>query len=184
MHGADVNRDDGDHRASEGDERASDREHRAPDGDHSASEGDGRTPDGDRRGDAGQEAPTAGSRRAPSGLPLRVAAALVAGEALAVLANSVVEGLSIDADRLTLGVTTTVFFVLYGLALGWCAYGLLRHNRWSRAPVVLSQLIQAGIAWSFLGGSTTVLGVVLGLAAIAVLVLVMLPSSIDALVGR
>jgi hypothetical protein len=112
---------------------------------------------------------------------LRIAAALVTLEAAALLALAAVELGSVDYDRLALGVTTTLFFVLYAVALGACAYGLWQGRRWSRGPVVLTELIALGIAWSFYGGSTLWVTVVLGSVSIATLVCVFLPASTAAL---
>jgi hypothetical protein len=114
-------------------------------------------------------------------LALRIAAALVALEAAALLALAAVELVAVDHDRLALGVTTTLFFVLYAVALGACAYGLWQGRRWSRGPVVLTELIALGIAWSFYGGSTLWVTVVLGSVSIGTLVCVLLPASTAAL---
>ena len=115
---------------------------------------------------------------------LQVAAALVAVEAMASLAVAVVELLAVNERRLVLGVTTTAFFVLYALALLGCAWALAHQRRWSRAPVVLTQLIQLGVAWSFAGGATIPVALLLGAAAAGVLVAVFLPSSTAALTSE
>ena len=49
---------------------------------------------------------------------------------------------------------------------------------WARSPVILAQLIQLGIAWSFRGGDTTVVAVVLALVSLIVVVGVLHPASI------
>lgn len=115
--------------------------------------------------------------------PLQVAASVVAVEALTSLGLAVTELAAMDADRLVLGVTTTTFFVVYALALLACAWGLTHRRRWSRAPVVLTQLIQLGVAWSFARGPTIPVALLLGFAGMVVLVAVLLPSSTAALVG-
>ena len=115
---------------------------------------------------------------------LQVAAALVAAEASASLAVAVVELLAVNEQRLVLGVTTTAFFVLYALALLACAWALAHQRRWSRAPIVLMQFIQLGVAWSFARGSTIPVALLLGGAAAVVLVAVFLPSSTAALTGE
>jgi hypothetical protein len=114
-------------------------------------------------------------------LALRLGAALVALEAAALILLAAVELGSLDYDRLALGVTATAFFVLYAAALGACAYGLWQAKRWSRSPVVLTELIALGVAWSFSGGTTLWVTVVLGSLAIATLVCVFLPASTEAL---
>jgi hypothetical protein len=105
---------------------------------------------------------------------------VVVGEAVSLLGLAVVELISLVPSRLALGVTTTAFFLGYGLALAACAVGLLHQRRWSRAPLVLSQLIALGLAWSFARGAAVVT-TVLATAALAVLVVLFLPSTTRAL---
>jgi hypothetical protein len=94
---------------------------------------------------------------------------------------AVLELASVSAGRLTMGVSTSIFFLGYGVALLLCAWAVHRLVSWARSPIVLAQLIQLGVAWSFRGGDTTVLA--LGLAVVAVVVLagVLHPASLDAL---
>ena len=58
-----------------------------------------------------------------------------------------------------MGVTTAVFFAVYGAALLLCAWSVHRGQSWARSPIVLAQLIQLGLAWSFRGGDTTLVAV-------------------------
>ena len=109
------------------------------------------------------------------------AAGLVAAEAAAALALAGFELAAVDPGRLVVGLTTFLFFVAYAVALAACSWGLYRRMRWSRAPVVLAQLIQLGVAWSFAGGETLPVAVLLAAAAAGVLVGVFLPSSTAAL---
>lgn len=118
--------------------------------------------------------------RAPS--VLRVAAALVALEGLALVVLAVLESVSISGDRLVMGISTTLFFLGYGAALLVGAWGLLRPWDVVRSPVVLAQLIQLGVAWSFRGGDTGPVAGVLAAIAVVVLVLVLLPVSTTYLV--
>ncbi|MBZ5740583.1 hypothetical protein [Nocardioides mangrovi] len=113
--------------------------------------------------------------------PLIVAASLTAVEGLLLLGYAVLELVSTDADRLAVGITTALFFTAYGGGLVLCAWGLSRLQSWARSPVVLAQLIQLGLAWSFAGGDTTVVAVVIAVVAVLVLVGVFVPSSLDAL---
>ncbi|MDP9823866.1 hypothetical protein [Nocardioides massiliensis] len=108
---------------------------------------------------------------------LRVAAVLVALEGAALIVLAVLEALTVSGERLVMGLTTTVFFLGYGAALLVGAWGLLRPWDLVRSPVVLAQLIQLGVAWSFRGGDTGAVAAVLAVTAVAVLVLVLLPSS-------
>ncbi len=109
-------------------------------------------------------------RRGTVPAPLSVAVALTFLEVLAL----VLEGLSLlpnlSGDRLAMGMTSVAFFLLYGGALGWCAWNLRRLRSWARSPVVLAQLIQVLTATSFWGGSTTyvaVAGIVVGIVVLA-----------------
>ncbi len=113
--------------------------------------------------------------------PLLIAAVLVGVEAVALVVYGVVETFSITGARVAMGVTTSVFFVLYGIALGWFARELLRRQSWARAPLVLAQLIQLGVAWSFRGGAGTAVAAVLAVLALGVLAGIFHPASIRAL---
>ena len=114
---------------------------------------------------------------------LRVAGALCLAEALALAAIGVIEVVSLDTDRVTLGVTTSVFLFVYAAALCWAGLAVRRGRSWTRAPIVLSQLIQLGIAWSALGGGTTWLAVLLVVPAVVVLVIMLRPATTAALYG-
>lgn len=115
---------------------------------------------------------------------LRFAAGICLLEALAALALAAVELASLDSKRLSAGVTTAVFFILYAAGLAWSARGLARASSWSRGPIVLAQLIQLGVAWSFHGGLSTWVTVALAIPAIVVLVVVFSPDTTTALYGH
>lgn len=110
-------------------------------------------------------------------------AALVALEAVALLVLAVSALLTMHGDRVVLGATNAAFFCAYGAGLGVCARGLLQLRSWSRGPVVLAQLIQLGIAWSFAGTGTAWLTVALAVPAVLVLGVVLAPSTTSALYG-
>ena len=112
--------------------------------------------------------------------PLAVAAVVAGIEGLGLVAFAFAVLASFSGARATMGVTTAVFFLVYGSGLAVAARGLFRRQSWSRAPVVLAQLIQLGVAWSFRGGSSTVAAIVLAVLAVIVLVGVLSPASLRA----
>ena len=118
-----------------------------------------------------------GQDRAASPAPLIVAASLTAVEGMVLVLLALAELAHLDLERVTMNVTTTGFFLLCGAALLLCAWGLRRHATWSRSPVVLAQLITLGVAWSFRGGDTTFVAVVLAVVAAVVLAGIFHPAS-------
>ncbi|HQR26281.1 MAG TPA: hypothetical protein PLP61_04510 [Nocardioides sp.] len=119
--------------------------------------------------------PTRGPRDRP--VPLLVAGGLVVLQGLVLLVYAVLEAASVSSGRVTMGVTTAAFFAAYGAALAGCGLGLARARRWARSPTVLAQLIWLGVAWSFRGGATSWVALVLVATAAVVLVCVFLPAS-------
>lgn len=113
--------------------------------------------------------------------PLVVAASLVAVEGLLLVLLAVLEAFALDSGRLAMGLTTAIFFAAYGAGLLWCARALHRRQSWARSPVVLAQLIQLGVAWSFAGGGTTMIAVGMAVVALLVLAGIFHPASLDAL---
>lgn len=113
-----------------------------------------------------------------------MAAGLVGVEAVLLVGYGAVLVPSIHTERLAMGVTTPLFFILYGAGLAFCAWSVVRLHSWARAPLVLAQLIQLGVAWSFRGGTSTVVTVVLALAAVLVLAGIFHPASLEALSGN
>jgi hypothetical protein len=125
--------------------------------------------------------PLPGPDRARMPPPLTVAVSLVAVEALMLVVFGVVELRSVQTSKLTMGLTTSLFFALYGVGLGLCAWQLRRLQSWTRAPIVLAQLIQLGVAWSFRSGSTAFVSVLLTVVAMVVLAGIFHPASLRAL---
>jgi hypothetical protein len=113
--------------------------------------------------------------------PLAVAAGMTFVEGLLIVLFGISEVVSLDSDRLVMGLTTGVFFLVYGGVLLACARGLHTVRAWARGPVLLSQLILLGLAWSFKDGDTLVIAIVLAVAAAIVLAGLLHPRSIDAL---
>ncbi len=113
--------------------------------------------------------------------PLAVAAGMTFIEGLLTTLFGITELLSLDSDRLVMGLTTSLFFLAYGVGLLVCARGLHTVRAWARGPVLLSQLIWLGLAWNFKDGSTLVIAIGLAVAAAIVLAGLLHPRSIDAL---
>ncbi|MDX6373049.1 MAG: hypothetical protein QOD98_2037 [Nocardioidaceae bacterium] len=112
---------------------------------------------------------------------LLVAAALVGLEGLFVCVLAVLEVVALDTDRVALGITTALFFLVLGAGLMFCAWGLFRVRSWARGPVVATALIGVLLSFSFWGGETTLAAVVILLVSLAVLVGVLHPASTRAL---
>ncbi|MDT0200964.1 hypothetical protein [Nocardioides sp. AE5] len=110
--------------------------------------------------------------------PLLVAASLTAIEALVLVGYGILEVANTSTERLAMGLTSAVFFVGYGAALMWGAWLLQRGSSGARAPIVLTQLIVLGVAWSFRGGETAAVSVALTVVAVVTLVGVFHPASI------
>ena len=113
--------------------------------------------------------------------PLAVAAGMTFIEGLLTTLFGITELFSLDSDRLAMGLTTSLFFLAYGVGLLFCAWGLHTVRAWARGPVLLSQLIWLGLAWNFKDGSTLVIAIGLAVAAAIVLAGLLHPRSIDAL---
>ena len=108
---------------------------------------------------------------------LRLAAFVCVLEAAALVALGFVELDSLHSGRLEVGITTAVFFFLYALALLLGARGLARARSWTRAPLLLAQLIQLGLAWGFHGTRTDWITVLLAVPALFVAVVLLLPAT-------
>jgi hypothetical protein len=106
-----------------------------------------------------------------------VAAVLLAVEALIALAYAAVEVGHVRMSRAVVGVGVTILMACFGLVLLLVARGVFLGRKWSRGPAVATQLILLPIAWSFKGGGTTWVSVVLAVLAVAVLVGVLHPRS-------
>ena len=118
-------------------------------------------------------APVSGRRP----LTIVVAAALLVVEALIALAYAAVEVGHVRMSRAVVGVGVTILMACFGLVLLLVARGVFLGRKWSRGPAVATQLILLPIAWSFKGGGTTWVSIVLAVLAVAVLVGVLHPRS-------
>ena len=81
----------------------------------------------------------------------------------------------------TLAITTALFFLALGAGLVLCARGLFRVRSWARGPVVAVELIGVLLSFSFWGGETTLVAVLILLVSVAALVGVLHPASTRAL---
>ena len=113
--------------------------------------------------------------------PLVVAAGLTFIQGLLTAIFGITEAFRVSADRLAMGVTTSLFFVVYGGLLVLCAWALNAIRPWARGPVLFAQLVWLGLAWNFRDGNTRVFAI--GLLIIAALTLAGLlhPRSVDAI---
>lgn len=121
------------------------------------------------------------SKRPDLPAPLVVAASLAGIQGGILFVFAVLELVHVSGDRVTMGVTTAAFFAVYGAGLIAFAWAVTRGQTWARSPLVLAQLIQLGLAWSFRGGDTTWVAVGLAVVAIIVLAGLLHPASIEAL---
>lgn len=112
-----------------------------------------------------------------------MAVALVAVEVLVVLGLAIGELVSMESGRRSVGLTTALFFTLYAAGLALAARGLWHLRSWSRGPLVLAQLLQLGVAWSFYGNETVWLALLIALPALVVLAIIFRPSTTEALYG-
>ena len=109
---------------------------------------------------------------------------LVGLEGLFMCVLAVLEVVALDSGRVTLGITTGLFFLVLGAGLALCAWGLFRVRSWARGPVVAVELIGVLLSFSFWGGETTLIAVVILLVSVAVLVGVLHPASTRALAAN
>ena len=117
--------------------------------------------------------------RAPRSLLL--AAALVGAEGLFGVGFGIAEAFHTTSARATMGVSTALFFAVFGAALVLCGWGLTRSSTWARGPVLIAQLLALGLAWNFKDGDTWPASVALAVPAVAVLVAMLRPASLAAL---
>lgn len=110
-------------------------------------------------------------------IALRVALTVVLLEAVAFVVLAVAEVVSLSGDRLSMGVSTAGFFLGYGLVLLFCARGMWQGQTWGRSIVVMGQLIQLGVAWSYRSATPDLAGA-LGVSALLVLLGIFVPSSL------
>ena len=111
--------------------------------------------------------------------PLTVAASLVVLQGFVLLALGVLELANVSSERMSMGVSTALFFVVYGVTLVVCAWGLTRRQGWTRGPVLITQLIQLGIAWNL--RDTPLVALSLAVTAAVVLAGMLHPATLKTL---
>ncbi|RNL80065.1 hypothetical protein EFL95_14210 [Nocardioides marmorisolisilvae] len=112
-----------------------------------------------------------------------MAAVLVTLEGLFGVGFGIAEAFHTTPARATMGVTTSLFFAVFGAALVGCAWGLSRSAAWARGPVLIAQLLALGLAWNFKDGDTWPASIALAVPAVAVLIAMLRPESLAALDG-
>ncbi|QIK75882.1 hypothetical protein [Nocardioides piscis] len=113
--------------------------------------------------------------------PLVTAASLSAVEGVLLLALAVLELADVTGGRLTMGLTTAVFFAAFGGLLLVSAWLITHGQTWPRGPILLAQLIALGLAWNMRTGETVVLAAGLAVVALIVIAGLLHPTSIEAL---
>lgn len=122
--------------------------------------------------------------RAPSvPAPLVTAASLAAVEGLLLVLVGLAELASLTGGRLTMGLTTAVFFLAAGAGLTACGWGLAQGRSWGRGPVLLAQVMALAGAWSVRGVYLPV-SVLLVVVALVVAAGLLHPASVTLLEGH
>jgi hypothetical protein len=136
---------------------------------------------------AGSPADTAGNApTAPASLPRSVSAAAIvqAVEALGVLALSVLAGVETakgHSYQVASGVAITIIGIATAIALALVARGVRAGRRWSRTPALLTQLFTGIVAIYAIQSGRLEWGIPAILVAVAGLVALLTPASIDVL---
>ena len=115
---------------------------------------------------------------------LRACAALVALQAIGLAAAAVftvVELFVASSDDVARAAVTAVLALVAAVGLGLVARGLLAGRRWARAPALVTNLILLPVAYGLLQAEVWYVGIPLLLWAVAVLVLLFIPSTSAAL---
>lgn len=117
----------------------------------------------------------------PAPPPLVTAASVTAVEGFLLIALAVLELFSVTGGRVTMGLTTALFFAGFGVLLILSGWLITRGRTWPRGPILLAQLIALGLAWNMRSGETAVLALGLVVVALIVIAGMLHPASIEAL---
>lgn len=123
--------------------------------------------------------PASPIRRQP--VSLAVAAGVAALEGLALLVYGIIQIPAITTARIVMGATDAGFFLLYGGFLLFAAFKLSRGHSWAWAPIMLAQLLQITVGYTWGDPGVAAVLVVPGVIAAAAL---LMPASIRALRGN
>ncbi|MFD5284529.1 hypothetical protein ACF1AU_04535 [Streptomyces rubrogriseus] len=117
---------------------------------------------------------------------LTAAAAIAALEGLALLVGGgwmLVEGLTGHPDDRTSAVTGGVTLIVLALLPLLAARGLIARRGWSRGPAVITQIMALPVAYNMVRADSLAVpaGIVLGVVAVTALVLLVNPTTTQAL---
>lgn len=116
-------------------------------------------------------------------LPLLLACIIVSIQALGLALVAVLVLADVGGSFAALGIGSAVFFLIVAVGLGLCVRALAGLQSWARAPIVLAQLIELGLAWDS-RHTATWLAVTLTILAVLGLAGIFHPASIEALADR
>ena len=111
--------------------------------------------------------------------PLTVAASLVALQGLVLIGFAVVEVATLNRGRLTLDVTTALFFAIYAALLLAGAWALQQQRSWPRGPVLVTQLIELLLAFDLRG--TLPVAILMALVSAGVIAGMLHPATMEVL---
>ena len=110
---------------------------------------------------------------------LWIATAIVLFEAVAAWAYIVY--LAVDTAGDDTGWRVTGYFALYAIAFTFLSVGLWRRRKWTRAPLIVLQLLLSVVGFSMINGGAPVPGVVLVVLAVACVGLLLVSQTREAL---
>ncbi len=132
------------------------------------------------------EAAVAAEEAGPRPGRLTAAAALAALEGLALVVGGawmLIGGLTGHPDDRTSALTGGVTLIVLALLPLLAARGLLARKGWSRGPAVITQIMALPVAYNLLRADSVAIpaGIALGVAAVVALVLLVNPTTTEAL---
>ena len=110
---------------------------------------------------------------------LRIATVIVLFEAVAAWAYIVYLAVA-TADEAG-GWRVTVYFALYAVALTFLAVGLWRRRKWTRAPLIVLQLLLSVVGFSLVNGGAPAPGIALVVLSVGCVGLLLVSQTREAL---